>query len=680
MNDACPVLPATGATWTATIALAVVAIIAGGAALAFARRRSATVAVVLVLAIATFGVAGSDRASAAADCPPTTTTVPVTTTSVPVTTVPTTEAPTTTAGPTTSTTEAPPPPPPILSVADVEVGESSGPATVVITRTGEWPTDITVDVTTTDGTATAADYSTLATSVTIPGGGASATVEVDVEITPDFAVEPDEDLTVTATPSVVVDPASDLEGTVTILDDDTAPVLTIGDVTVDEGAGTATLTVTRSGAGRELRFSAATAADTARAGSDFTAIGTDFTIPASGDPTATIAVTVPLLDDELFEQTEVFDVQLTLSSGDISPSSVLEAAVTIADDDPTPFLIISDVSVLENAPFIDVVVTRHGATSENLAFQVITTDGTATSSGVVPGASDFSPTNATATISMGSAAESITMRIGIYDDSVFEDSEQFSAAVAMQFGTISVADSDLNATVTINNDDAQPVVSVADVSVSEGGGTASVTIALSGSADTPVSVQYASGDVTAIGTSDYVPVSGTITFPASFSMTQTITLNVPIVTDAVFEMVEQFTVSLTPVSGPLGSGGDLSAVVTIINDDPAPTITVSDVTVSESGGTVDVTVRRIGGTVDPIALQLSTLGGTAIAGSDFVAHVVNVTFPPSAGDEMAIVRTVIVEDAVAEPSETFTVHATPVGGTINGTSDVNGVVTIIDDD
>ena len=72
---------------------------------------------------------------------------------------------------------------------------------------------------------------------------------------------------------------------------------------------------------------------------------------------------------------------------------------------------------------------------------------------------------------------------------------------------------------TITNDDAAPAISVGDIVVSEEAGTATFTVTLTGPTALPISVDYATGDGTAVsigsatpGTPDYTASSGTLTF------------------------------------------------------------------------------------------------------------------------------------------------------------------------
>ncbi|GMG81721.1 hypothetical protein LNKW23_09340 [Paralimibaculum aggregatum] len=121
---------------------------------------------------------------------------------------------------------------PVISVADIAVDEAAGTATFTILRAGSSEEDITLDVTTTDGTADGGvvgqsvpfDYVNIAELITIPASDAAVeTVEVVVAIEDDDENEGDEtftlDVTVTAG-TVGNDPETPIFATATIIDDD----------------------------------------------------------------------------------------------------------------------------------------------------------------------------------------------------------------------------------------------------------------------------------------------------------------------------------------------------------------------------------------------------------------------------------------------------------------------------
>ena len=176
--------------------------------------------------------------------------------------------------------------------AAVNVTEG-GRATLTVKLTKEADSDVTFTWQTADGTATAgSDYTAQAeTSVTIPAGDTSATL--DVQTTPDSVVEGDE--TFTASISAANLPAGVTLGTATAtatIDDDDGTTLRFdpATVTVTEG-GTAAFTVKLTlQVASDVTFKWQTADDSATAGSDYTAQAeTSVTIPA-GSTSATLHV------------------------------------------------------------------------------------------------------------------------------------------------------------------------------------------------------------------------------------------------------------------------------------------------------------------------------------------------------------------------------------------------------
>ncbi|WP_306668151.1 Calx-beta domain-containing protein, partial [Flavobacterium psychrophilum] len=98
-----------------------------------------------------------------------------------------------------------------------------------------------INITTATGTAGTSDYTTTVTTVTIPAG--QTTVNVTVPILEDTIDEPAETFTVNGTVTSGNTINTNPTGTVTITDNDATPVATIGNVTINEGAGTVTIPV-----------------------------------------------------------------------------------------------------------------------------------------------------------------------------------------------------------------------------------------------------------------------------------------------------------------------------------------------------------------------------------------------------------------------------------------------------
>jgi hypothetical protein len=95
-------------------------------------------------------------------------------------------------------------------------------------------------------------------------------------------------------------------------------------------------------------------------------------------------------------------------------------------------------------------------------------------------------------------------------------------------------------------------------------------------------VQWATSDGTATAGSDYTAASGTVTFNPGVTSQQVVVTLLP---DTLDEVNETFNVNLSsPTNGVIS---DNLGVATITDDDPPPTLSVNDVTVSEgNSGTV----------------------------------------------------------------------------------------------
>jgi hypothetical protein len=185
-------------------------------------------------------------------------------------------------------------------------------------------------VTTSNGTASApGDYTALSTTVTIPAGDTTKTVDVGVK--GDTLDEPDETFQLTLSAPVNAT-LGDGSATGTILDDDDPPALSVSDVTVTEGnSGTvgATFTVSLAAAsGKTVTVGFATSNGSATSPADYASASGSLTF-APGETTKTVTVTVN--GDTTDEPDETF--VLTLSSPVNATLGDGSGTGTITDDD-----------------------------------------------------------------------------------------------------------------------------------------------------------------------------------------------------------------------------------------------------------------------------------------------------------------------------------------------------------
>ncbi|HYO63712.1 MAG TPA: Calx-beta domain-containing protein [Pyrinomonadaceae bacterium] len=133
-----------------------------------------------------------------------------------------------------------------------------------------------------------------------------------------------------------------------------------------------------------------------------------------------------------------------------------------------------------------------------------------------------------------------------------------------------------------------------------------------------------------------------------------------------------------PVNATLG---DAQGLGTILNDDAAPTVSLSlnDVSVAEgNSGTTDAvfTATLSGTTTKTVTVDVLTISESASVGSDFQSSFKTLTFAPGQTSQTFAVP--VIGDALFEGNETFRVEfRNPVNATV---ADGAGVGTILDDD
>ena len=124
---------------------------------------------------------------------------------------------------------------------------------------------------------------------------------------------------------------TDPSGTVTIIDNDGAPTVTIGDVTVDEDAGTASVPVSLSNPSTEDVVIEITTTTGTAGTDDFTETTVTVTIPAGQ---TTVNVDIPITDDNIDEADEDFTVNGNVTSGNTDNTDPSGTVTIIDNDDP----------------------------------------------------------------------------------------------------------------------------------------------------------------------------------------------------------------------------------------------------------------------------------------------------------------------------------------------------------
>ena len=476
--------------------------------------------------------------------------------------------------------------------------------------------------------------------------------------------------------------------------------------TVAETAGSVTLTVTRSGTTTgSATVSWTTANGTALAGQDFGAAGVSSqrsgTITfAAGETSKTIVV--PVIDDTTIESNETFTVALSNPSN-ATLGATASSTVTITSNDSTFALATTGVSVNENGPNVTLRISRTGnlGTAASVTYTaangtaVAGTDyGTLGSASAPAGVVAFAANQAYRDITIGPVAATAPY-IPVINDTLAEPSKAFTVTLSSPSAGTTLAGT-TSATVTIASDDVAVTpgpntlqFAAATAIVNEGANLV-LSVRRTGTTTGTASVKWTAANGSAVAGTDFgaagnaTPPSGTLSWAANDAAAKSIVI--PVINDATVEGTKTFTVGLSNPVGTSVTVGTIASVNVTINDNDSGLAFVAPVyTVAENGGSVTLQVKRVGPSTAAATVHWATANGSANAGQDFgtlnTALQRSGTLSWLAGD--VAVKSIVIpilNDAIAEGPETFTVTLSTPSTGILLSSPATATVTINDDD
>ena len=530
--------------------------------------------------------------------------------------------------------------------------------------------DVALDWSTTDVTATADDDYTAVTAGTLTISAGDTTGTLVVPTAEDQLAEADETFTVTMTgttlPSgVTLDMAT---ATGTIEDDDTLTAsVTAGASMVSEGSAASfevVLTGATSTADVVVTY---TVTGTATSGTDYTAPSGSLTITA-GASSGTI--TIQTTSDLVLDRGETLIVTLTGASTTAGTAEYSPAAATTTITDPGTATVSVGAATAAEGDDVEFVVTLSMAAGSDVALGWSTADDTATSG------DDYTAVTAgTLTISAGDTTG--TLVVPTTEDLLAEDDETFRVTITGTTLPPGVSLDTATATGTIEDDDTLTAEVTAGASTVPEGSVASFEVALTGATSTAdVMVAYTVTG-TATADTDYTAPSGSLTIAASASST---TLSIQTTSDSVLDRGETLIVTLTGArTGERTAEYSTTPATTTITDTGTATVSVTPASAVE-GEAVEFTVELSLAAGSDTVLGWTTDAGTATSGDDYTAVTAG-TLTIAAGDRTGTLTVSTEEDLLAEDDETFRV-------TITGTTLPSGVTldtdtatgTIEDDD
>ncbi|NDA67422.1 MAG: hypothetical protein EBY09_12415, partial [Verrucomicrobia bacterium] len=269
--------------------------------------------------------------------------------------------------------------------------------------------------------------------------------------------------------------------------------------------------------------------------------------------------------------------------------------------------------------------------------------------------------------------------VGIIDDSATNTNRVATLLLSDQGST-----NTSSTTLTILDNDANPNFSLASYTVSEGGGSATITVnRLGGSADA-YTVQYATANNTAVAGVNYTAASGTLSWADGEVAAKTFT--VPVIHSLLTNGNLRVSLSLlNATNSTLGSAvamsGQTNATLTIVDIESAPGqigFLSPAFSVMENSNTVSITVVRTNGSSGAMSVNYTTLDGSATN----LLHYTNAagTFTWANGDNSSRTFLVGIRDNFATNlNRTVNLRLSNfVGGATPGIT--NAVLTIMDND
>ncbi|MGH2712970.1 MAG: Calx-beta domain-containing protein, partial [Thermoleophilaceae bacterium] len=219
-----------------------------------------------------------------------------------------------------------------------------------------------------------------------------------------------------------------------------------------------------------------------------------------------------------------------------------------------------------------------------------------------------------------------------------------------------------------------PELTIGNRSVTEGdAGTqlAQFRVDLSSPSAATVTVDYQTANGSATAPADYTATSGTLTFNPGQT---TKFVNVPVTGDALDEPNKKFTVNLSNPA--FADIADASGEGTIVDNDPAPTISVTDSPRKEGNARHKFVITLSAPSAQVVRVDYTTQDGTANAPGDYTAKSGTLTFNPGVTSKLVLVD--LIDDSVDEATEQFTLElSNPQRATI---ADGTGVGEIRDND
>ena len=413
------------------------------------------------------------------------------------------------------------------------MAESAGAVALLVQRVNDTNTVVSVDYATADGTATnGLKYTAVSGPLAFGAGETSQTIVVPilnngfVEGTKTFKV-------------ILSNPTNSVLGTrtnatVSITDNDVGVQFQFATYSVAEDAGAVWIGIVRGDDGiLPVTVDYFTTDLTTTSGLDYIGI----TNTLSFAPTERFKlISIPILNDGLKEANETFRVTLSNPTGG-TLGGTKTTTVTIVDNDQGFQFESATYSVPEDAGAVLITVTRGDDTNSAASVDYATSDVTA--------ANELDYTGSTNTLSFAPGEKAKLVSVPILNDGITEPTETFRVTLSNPSGGL--LGTRTTTTVTIQDNDPGLGFESGSYSVWEGAGAVNVVILRGNDWNLgPITVDYATSNLTATAGQDYQALSGTLEFKENETVES---LAIPIFPDALVQDSQTFQVTLSNATG-----------------------------------------------------------------------------------------------------------------------------------
>ncbi|HEY0456493.1 MAG TPA: Calx-beta domain-containing protein, partial [Verrucomicrobiae bacterium] len=445
-----------------------------------------------------------------------------------------------------------------FSTTNYLVTETGITAHILITRSGGFASGVTVDFTTSDGTASGgSDYANSSRTLVFNAGEISKTVLVP--IFNDSIDEPNETVLLSlSNPTGGASLGPRANAVLTITDDDAGGTIQFSatSYSVSELSNAVKLVVNRSNgiaSGVSVDFQTVMQITGLVATADLDYVSTNGTLYFASNELSKVLY-IPILDDQLPEGNESFRVVLSNPQGGAVLGLNRSALVTIIDDESSLQFARSSYTNNEGLASFTVTVTRTGPNATLATVDYVTKDGSAVAG------EDYTAKAGRLTFTPGLTSQTISVVVS--NDTFVEGTEYFQLCLLNV--TNALLGPTTNANLYIIDNDLGGAIQFSATSITGTEGTvASVTLSRVGGLATGISVQVNLNPVTATPDQDFTFATETVFFNANETNK---TIQIPLLNDTQVDDGELFQLFLSDPQGGATLAANSNVLVKIKNN------------------------------------------------------------------------------------------------------------------